>query len=172
MSFRKKALEDTRVKQLVKLLDSSSYKLPTRALIEELKTLHATRYVRILTRQEVMHHQQSKIIRAQLQNQAHRSRAVEIKMGCFDTHAELNKHVRALKKYLALRYANYFQGVAVRQRDLAIDYIMEPANKVLSDLDNVCKIADLLIGDIDEAKWAIQGVLKTLELSTRPERNI
>ena len=163
---------DERVKRFIKTVNRGKVALDTTSMLNELEQLHAAKKIRVVTYKEVVRQGQKTLIKSGLQNQSYRSRCVEIKMKASRQYSVLSEHKDVLYKYILSEHRNKIPGKTKEERNHYIDNILESANRLIYKLENVIEIADLVIDDCDKAAWVISQIVKTLELSTRPERNI
>jgi hypothetical protein len=138
-------------------------------MIAELQEMHASRLSRRLTPEDVLKRFKTRFLNFILQNNAWRSRAVEIKMQCHSVLIKLDEILPVLKKYLKSTYAKelqeYFKTQA--ERDSYIDMLLERAIRQKHLLEGVSKHADLLISDLDAAGWTAKGIIDVMEMATK-----
>lgn len=166
----KKLSKDPRVKAFKQRLENGDFSVDTSSFIAELDRMHATRKVRLLKTKDVIHNAQTKIVSALVQNQAYRSRCVEIKMICFRTQQNLEQHYGSLFDYLKVQYKSDL-GVyrTVSERDSAISTLLGDSTYITNQLDVVVQICDLIIADIDQATWSLKNMTDVLKIAVTPE---
>ena len=166
MSLRNLINQDRRVRRLQRMLRNGDYNVNTAAFRRELQATHSTRLTRRLTVKDVLVRFQTRFLRAVLQNQANRSRFVEIKITCFDTHARLDQHLTKLRQYLMLTYGEQLRRAAstVEERRNVINSCLSAAVELQQEIETVIKIADMVVADIDQTGWAIRNIITAMEL--------
>lgn len=142
-------------------------KIDTAALLQELTNLHATRSMRTLKSSNLLSSVQSKLIDTELENTANRSRCVEIKMKVLTVIIECESVLDAVRKLIHNMFAVEVKesGSTVAERKGAVDSAFIGEVEQLAQLEHVSKLADLVIGDIDQAGWALRRIIDTLALS-------
>jgi len=157
------ASSDTRVKALLKALRQGTYHIDLDGLEREIDSLHLTRMVRSLKTEEVIQSFQKKFIQAALQNQAFRSRLVEIKVKCFRVSAKLEEHIGVVRSYLSIKYPNGLSKYrTVAERKQAINSILEEPMTFLSKLELKDRELELIIKDLDAAAWSLKGIMEAM----------
>src|SRR5271154_6963685 len=134
--FIELANADKRVRALQKALNKGTYHLDLDSLEKEIDSLHLTRQVRSLKTEELIVSFQKKFVDAALQNQAYRSRLVEIKVKCFRTAAKLEDHIAVVRSYLGIKYPNALKEYrTVGERKNAVNSVLEEPIAFLMKLE-------------------------------------
>jgi hypothetical protein len=159
---------DRHVRKLSRMLQGGDYSINTVEFVRELEGLHATRLTRRLKVTDVTQRFQGRFMRAVLQNQATRSRAVEIKMRCFRTQAKLQRHLDDLTKYLMATYAEQLRRAASTkgERENIIKSCYGNATVLLEEMSSAMAIGDLMIADLDQSGWALKHLVDMMQLIT------
>lgn len=166
----KKLSADPKVKKFNRRIMEGDFSIDTSKYMEELDRMHATRNIRLLTKKDVLHNAQSKIVDALIQNQAYRSRCVEIKMICYRTQQSIEQYRESLINYLRIQYRAELGAYKTNsERDSAICSVLDDSELITSQLDVILEISDLIINDIDQASWAIKSLVEVLKLASKPE---
>jgi len=161
--FTELAQKDKRVKALLKALHQGSYQIDLPALELEIDNLHLTRKIRTLKTQEVIASFQTKFLEAALQNQAYRSRLVEIKVKCFRIAAKLDEHISVVKTYLSMTYPNALKAYkTVAERRAAIESVLEEPFSFLKKLELKDKELAEVIKDTDQAGFAMKHIIEAM----------
>ncbi|MDE1905100.1 MAG: hypothetical protein KGH75_01435 [Rhodospirillales bacterium] len=164
--FLEKAKKDKRVIALFKALRNGSYTIDLKGLEKEVDTLHITRQVRKLKTEELLQSFQKRFTDAALENQAYRSRLVEIKVKCYRVSAKLEEHIKVIKGYLASQYPNSLSKYrTASERRQAIDSVLEEPLTFLAKLAMKDKEIELIIKDLDQSAWAMKDVLGAANLN-------
>lgn len=142
-------------------------KIDTAALLQELTNLHATKALRTLKTSALLSSVQTKITEIELENGANRSRCVEIKMKVLTVIIECEAVLDAVRKLIQNMFAVEIKesGSTVAERKSAVDSAFMGEVEQLQQLEHVSKLADLVIGDIDQSGWSIRRIIDTLALS-------
>lgn len=110
------------------------------------------------------------ISKAMLQNGAHRSRAVELAMPLRRFKRTVDKGLKAIKSYIMVEYEAEFAGIRHKtDKELVMEVMLQPAEDLLTELENVIESADLLVADIDQNGFATRD---TVQLTATVHRNI
>lgn len=136
---------------------------------DELMSLHARRALRALNSSGLLQSSVQISIEADLDNQSIRSRAVEIQMKAFRLEASIDSKVSDLKKLLAVRYARSLKQKysSVNERKQYIDAVCQPMIKVVTNLKNVYKLAELVVADCDAAGYTMKRIGDVLALKSK-----
>lgn len=161
MSLHSLLRQDSHVRKLRRLLRKGGFNVNTVEFIRELEGLHTTRLTRRLVVTDVTQRFQGRFMRAVLQNQANRSRTVEIKMRCFRTQAKLKRHLDDLTKYLMARYAEQLRRAAgtKSERENIIKSVYSNAENIQEELNTTMAIADMVIDDLDKTGWTVKNII-------------
>jgi hypothetical protein len=158
-TFRELVATDERMKKFKNMLKKGAYSIDVDALKEEVKTIHATRDVRRLKTKEVIEQFQSKVISARLQNQTYRSRLTEITVTCFEATNTLKDHMDALRKHMRYEYRQQLSQYRTKdERKEVIDNELEKGIRLLSRINNLVKIVEIILKDVDEASWMVKDI--------------
>jgi hypothetical protein len=164
---------DEKCAKLLRDVRSGVYSLDFEALFDEIERMHMQRAIRRVTVSEILAQAQKNLIEAVLQNQAYRSRCVEIQMQCQRKQGKLDKRFGILRNYLLLTYATELGTLRTQaERHNVVDSALSAASSQSSDLNALSEFASLMIADLDQAGWAFQRMVAVLEMSTRPQRNV
>lgn len=172
---RKQIKSDKYVKKVIKMIDSGAFNIDTDLLLKEISNMHRSRKSRNLQLKDVVKHSQDSIIKASLQNQSYRSRCSEIKNNCITIITKLDRHIKYLKNHLKHEYNAVFNDYGYKTNVARESIIEDCLKKVLQHIDDVKTVdnaCNILIEDLDKTSISINTILRTLELSTRPERNL
>ena len=162
-TFIKLAKNDKRVLALQKQLSNGLYHIDLEALETEIDSLHMNRKVRKLKTEEIISSFQKKFIDAALQNQAFRSRLVEIKVKNFRIAARLEEHLDVIKPYLRTQYADSLAKFkTVADKNAAINNVLEKPMRFLQKLENLDKVLETLIKDIDQCSFALKHLIDAM----------
>jgi hypothetical protein len=156
---------DKRVKKLNKMLDNGSFALDTDMRIREMLTSHKVKKLRRLTTRHVLERFQEKVITAMLENQAFRSRVVEIYTECIIISGKLEEHLRGLKGYLKSKYSDQIKKngySTVADKNSLIDAVLEPAIVRQHELKQVISVAKLIQEDLDQGGWSVKNLIEAI----------
>ena len=166
-NFQILATSNKRVRALHKALDNGSYSIDIEGIEKEIDQLHLTRKIRTLKTQEVISAFQAKFIEAALQNQAYRSRLVELKVKCFRVSAKLEEHIGVIRSYLATEYPNALKKYrTVKERRSAIDSVLERPIAFLNKLELKDKELETVIKDLDQCSFSLKHIIDAMAFNT------
>lgn len=161
--FEDLAKKDKRVRALLKALHQGTYSIDIEGLEREIDSLHLTRQVRKLKTEEIIQSFQKKFIEAALQNQAYRSRLVEIKVKCFRVAAKLEEHISVVRSYLGITYPNSLRKYrTVGERKQAINSVLEEPTSFLTKLELKDRELEVIIKDLDQASFSLKHIIDAM----------
>lgn len=100
------------------------------------------------------------IANAMLQNGSHRSRAVELVMPLRRFKRTVEKGLKAIRSYILVEYENEWSGIRHKtDKELVLDVMLQPAEDLLTELENVIEGADQLVADIDQNGFATRDAV-------------
>lgn len=166
MSLYSMIRKDRHVRKLRTMLRSGSYNLNTVEWIRELEAMHAARLIRNIPASDVVQKFQTRFMRAVLQNQSNRSRAVEIRMRCFRVQSRLTRHLDRLAKLLLARYSEQLNRTlsTKAERDNLVRSAFSRADDLLQEITTTMQLADMFIADIDAASWTVKHIIDAMQL--------
>lgn len=166
------ASKDPRVLKLVKLMEGGAFsKINPSELVKELKALHETKSIASLSFEKIEAQPAKILVNAQLRNQRSRSRAVAIKIDCFELSKFLEEHIEAVSRYLSAGFNSHLslEYKTAKDRQAAIDLVLEDFHKMQNKLEVVITIADRVVDDLDKAAWVITNTINLFNLQARRE---
>jgi hypothetical protein len=166
MSIGKLIRRDRRVRRLRGMIKSGTYNVNIAGFIKELESSHTAKLTRRLSVEDVLTKFQTRFLRAVLQNQANRSRFVEIKVRCFVTKERLDRHLTKLRQHLMSRYSGALRNSAGTQeeRRSIVNNELAEAMELQQSIKTVMDIADLIINDVDQAGWDMKRIIDAMTL--------
>ena len=153
------------------MLETGVYSINVAALIKEMEQLHASRKFRTFTSTDVISNFQKRMIVATLENSAHRSRIVEIKVMCFKVNRLLKEHIKITYTYISTKYQSDLKIAfsTAKAREDAINSILEEFIKLSEKLNTAIEIAEFIIKDIDQSYFSMTLLQKVMEQSFKRE---
>ena len=139
--------------------------------LSEIHGLHTSRGVRTITRATAA----KKLADASIQDQSCRSRIVEIAMTVAETRNWLAEAVDNFENYLKTNYSRTLSKVGcttIAQRDAMAEHFTTDARRILSKIDSITEIGDMVIADIDKAAWAIRSCIDAVTVATKRETTL
>lgn len=136
----------------------------------ELEKLHSERDLRTLRQIQIMRKQQESVIKATLQNQAFRSRAIELKMQIMRSKNNLDELVDNFYRYLLTKWGSKVKDLGLKtigERDSFLKQFYSDAERWQRNVNSTLEIIDVLVDDLDQAGWAIMRIVKALELANK-----
>jgi len=136
---------------------------------DEISSLHVRRDVRALNSKELLQSAQRRMIDSNVDNQAVRSRCVEIQMMALKQKIVFEEIVTDLRKYLTAKYGVYLKknyGSAPERRAV-IESVLSKAVRMTDRLDHVIKLAGLVIEDADASGFTLKRIGDILAIKAR-----
>lgn len=156
--------EDPRVVRGLKSLKQSELDLD--GLTKELMGLHSSRSLRALSRKKILASSATILIDSTLQEAAFRSRAVEIQANVLYQSMKKDEIFTTLRKYILSRYKKSLEKKGFKsltsQRDYVSAMIFDKYLTESRQMENLLKIAELVIGDIDASGWGLKRIEEVL----------
>lgn len=128
--------------------------------------LHKTRELRLLKRGN----RASKLGDASLQDQATRSRLVEIAITVLDKRNGLEKAIHGTYKHIEAHYSSmlFAKGCKLKTEQKAvIESALSTARGKLEQMDTLIEIVDRIIEDCDQGGFALKRSLDALDIATK-----
>lgn len=165
--FKEKALKDKYVKLFLQKIEKGTYSINYQKYIEEVKSIHASRMIHILSTKDLLGSQKA-ILDCIVENQQKRSRLVTIKTECVRKESILTEKIETLSKYiksvfnrqLTLEYSTQ------QARNVAVESLFSDAEEQIQKMQSLTKIIDIILIDIDQAGWATRNIVEVLKISS------
>lgn len=170
MGFKTKLADDkVFTKNMKKLLRIQS---KDEAWANELESLHARRGIRALKSNSLLESSQKIAIDSNIDNQAVRSRCVEIKISALRQQIVMDETISLLRKYLGSKYSKYLttKYKNVTEKRNAIEYVLEPIVRVEDRIKLVIKLADVVIDDCDSAGYTMHRIGEVLNSKSKERK--
>jgi uncharacterized protein YutE (UPF0331/DUF86 family) len=150
----------SRIKRLLKQHDPDS-------LFREMSSMQASRISRTIKVHDVLAASQHRLIEANLQNSAFRSRVVEIRTNITRTYIIIEDLIDRCKKYIRHQYSSELKAKfpTVGERSAFIDSVMNREKTQLVELGSIMDICDIFIEDYDQGGWSYKRIGEILQLS-------
>lgn len=146
----------------------SSLKSKDEVWLHELESLHARRGIRALNSNALLQSSLKISIDSNIDNQAVRSRCVEIKISALKQQLLLRESIEYLKKYISSKYSSKLQSIGnMTERKAYVELILSPIIKQEERIKMVTKIADEVIGDCDSAGFALLRINEALNMKSK-----
>lgn len=135
----------------------------------ELESLHARRGIRALQSNALLESSKRISIDSNIDNQAVRSRCVEIKISALRQQLVMEEVITKLRKYLASQYAKFLtkKYKNVNEKRAAIEYVLEPIVRLEHRLKLTIKLADVIIDDTDSAGYTMHRIGEALQMKSK-----
>ena len=136
---------------------------------EEIENLHVSRGIRALNTTALLQSSVHVGIESNIENQAVRSRCVEIKMRALKQILTFEETAKYLKKYIGAKYARQLKKSygTITERKATIDYALNEIDNLVERLKFVVKIADVVIEDTDAAGYSLHRIGTLLEQKSK-----
>ncbi len=138
-------------------------------MLDELEDIHRNRKVRKAIGDALFTDRGPKLLNVAIEeNQGHRSRAVEIKMSAARPSSLLEMQVDDTVAYIRTRHRAVLRELKnVAERKGTIDSVLAPVVRKLKEYKRVSDYADLVIQDLDQAKWSLQNRKELISIERR-----
>jgi len=166
-------LADPRVNKLLRDVKEGTLGLDVETLLDEIDTIHGTRIVRRLqVDSNLGKNDRNEVNKALLQNQSSRSRIVEIQSQAVRRRLLVNRRYTRTLDYVRSSYQDVLKtcGSTVNDREAMIRRIFDPVVAVLLDFESIEEYASLIITDIDQARWVLQGLRASMSEELQEHR--
>lgn len=157
--------DDDKVVSFKKAYDQGRYSIDSEKYLVEIENMHITRNVRTLDADSIVR-EIPKVIEAIAQNQAVRSRIVEIKMKATRVSTKLKFKKETLINYLSVRYKEELRSQKGTQseRNALIQEVFSFTTPSFTELQVLTDFCDLVINDIDQAAWSLKSIIDCLKI--------
>jgi len=146
----------------------SSLKSKDEVWLTELESLHSRKAIRALNSNSLLQSSLKITIDSNIDNQAIRSRCVEIKISALKQQLVLRESIEYLKKYISSKYSSKLQSVGnMTERKGYVELLLAPLIKQEERLKLVTKIADEVIEDADSAGFMLKRINDALEMKSK-----
>jgi hypothetical protein len=136
---------------------------------EEINKLHAGRKSRLISRRTPS----KKLIDGLGQDQAYRSRLVEILLHINKVYGTLQELQEMTKDYILITYKEHYSSFRSKgDREAAVKMVLAKSNRLLNKLDTLETLCNLVIGDIDKAYWVFKAALDAKAPMTTKDRTL
>lgn len=137
--------------------------------IEEIENLHVSRGIRALNVTALLESSIYNSIESNIDNQAVRSRCVELKIRALKQVTVIEELTTKLKKYILNKYGNHLKRKysTLNERKAAVDYIVVDAEQRIDKLKFVVKLCDIVIDDCDSAGYTLMRIGNMLEQKSK-----
>jgi hypothetical protein len=148
-----------------------NFRLPLESLMDEIKLAHQQRVVRRLNTTDPNF--VDRVIEAHLNDQAVRSRTTEIIIRCVRAHTLLLNAVESLRYHLLIVFSDELKSFrTIAERAQVVNMAIRTFESFLTDVSVLKESAQLVVGDIDKAAWALKSVITAMEMHHNPERRL
>lgn len=167
MKFKDRLKEDKLFTKKMKQLLNMKSKDET--WCDELESLHARRGIRALRSNVLLESSIKVSIDSNIDNQAIRSRCVEIKISALRQQIIIEETVDLLKKYLSSNYSEFLakKYKTATEKKAAIDYVLSKVSNLEDRLKLVIKLADVVIDDCDSAGYTLHRINEALTMKSK-----
>ena len=172
MSFIELASNDKAIIKIKTLMESGIYaKINTKELKQELLALHNTKSVVSMSFDKIFANPAKLLSSSMLKNQRSRTRAVAIKMECYEVLCLLKEHMETAVNYLRSKYQQQLNSEfkVSKDKDSAIAQVLVDFYKKQRKLESVIWVADSVVEDLDKAGWTIKNTIDLFNLQARRE---
>lgn len=136
--------------------------------LEEVISLHKSRSIRTLAGKSSAR----RIQESGMQDQAYRSRCVEILLHITRNRNHLASALDAIVKYIENEYQAQLSKMGYRTKTsqrAVCNLLVSSAYSKVEHLDSILEMVGLVIEDIDKAAWVVKNAISALEIATKRE---
>lgn len=165
--------KNVKYKSFKRKLENGVYYADTTKYMQEMQNMHISRKIRITKSSDLLSSNQKNLLEISLQNQAYRSRIVEIQIDLTKQMNAIDAHIDNLKTYLGIKYNDIIKREfrTAAERTNFLDDLFRDAMTISSQLDSALDIIKILIQDIDQASFCIRHLISVLELGIKKDQN-
>ena len=173
MAKSTKLVKNRRYRRLLKAVASGIYAFPFDTTLDEVRDLHHDLTVRKLTAKSLRRGQQEKLLAANLQNQAYRSRILEILIQVRQHYNNLEQEYNLTRDYLLQEYPKQFAEYRTKEERMrALATLFEPVVILMKKYGNLQGDIQLILDDLDKMAWTIKTTLDILNLGGKKEYQV
>lgn len=162
--LRKLIRKDAQFKKVNKFFEHVAEELSVEALYKEIQNLHKMRSSRSLDRSSKAF--LDRVVEANLQDQAYRSRLAEIQMECSRILSKYEPIIEDLVLFLHAQYLESLKGFLSAKQDRLefLQGLCKDHVRFLRDLRSVDEAAKIVITDIDKAGYMFKNLIEAVKI--------
>lgn len=162
--LRKGLRKDSRFKKVVKFFSTLAEEISVVGFQDEIRRLHKTRAMRSLDRSSKAF--LDKIVEANLQDQAYRSRLAEIQLDCTRTLAQYEPIIEDLVSYLYVEYLDTIKPFFTAKQDRMefLNSLCKEQVTFLREIRSVLEGCRIVIEDIDKAGYMFKNLIEATKI--------
>jgi chemotaxis methyl-accepting protein methylase len=112
-----------------------------------------------------------RMVDANIQDQANRSRIVELRMSVLKLYSTLEFAMGAVGDFMIAKYGKQL-GTNSEERQARVATLTTAGGKFLQRLNSFLEISEEAIKDIESTSWTFKEITKELELNSRPDVHV
>ena len=157
------------VVQAKKRIGAILEKLSITDLIEETMRLQSERSTRTLKASDVIASTQMKMTTAILENAAHRSRLVEIRMKAMRSHLQCEVVINALVRFLQNKFVLEVKEAASTkdERRALLTSGLVGENDLVDEVKQLLALTETAIDDLDKTAWSLKSIVELMTITHR-----
>lgn len=163
--LRKKLRKDKQFLKVVKFFNNVANEISISGFYNEISSLHKRRSSRTLNRGEKSF--LDKVVEADLQDLAYRSRIAEIELACVQTVAEYGPILDDLVVYLRAEYLEELRGFfkAKGEQEEFCQSLCKNQVKFIRDVKTVQEAARIVVTDIDKSSFRLSNLIEVAKIA-------
>ncbi len=162
--------EDKTYKRSKKRLEIIMQDIDIKALINEIYSLHVTRGVTALSGRKIVQDSMRILINSSVEEIAARSRCTSIKLSVLQALIDIEELHSHLSKYILSKYAGQMRQdghTTITSQKAQVDVYLRQFIEIKRNLENIMKMADLVLTDVDAAGWSLKRIQEALDSSKK-----
>lgn len=141
--------------------------------LDEIRNMHKSRPVRILGLGSTTP-SGKKLAKAAMVDQAYRSRCVELVVNVVVHRDALEQAISIIKKHIEGSYSDYMKSLGLRgitERRTLVNSLVSIASDLLSEMETLVRIGDIIIQDVDRASYALKHAVDSIQVALKREKS-
>lgn len=162
--------QDPQYKKFKKLLNTTMSDIDIDMLIKELSTLHISRVSPKLKTQVVIRDSVNELVNSSVDEIGTRSRCTTIKMTALQAKLNIDEYYRHLSKYLLSKHGAALKksgDTTLTAQKATVDVYLRLFIEARNSLENLMKLVDIVLEDIDQASFGLSRIKDVIELAAR-----
>lgn len=139
-------------------------------LVKELSSLHNSRVSPRLKTQVVIRDSVHEIINSSVDEIATRSRCTTIKLTALQAKLDIDELYLHLSKYLLSKHGNHLKksgDTTLTAQKATVDVYLRLFIQARNSLENLMKLVDIVLHDIDQASYGLSRIKDVIELASK-----
>lgn len=161
---------DKTYKRSKKRLELIMQDIDTKALVNEIYSLHVTRGVTALSGKKIVQDSMRILINSSVEEIAARSRCTSIKLSVLQALIDIEELHSHLSKYILSKYASHMKAeghTTITSQKAQVDVYLRQFIEIKRNLEYIMKMTDLVLADVDAAGWSLKRIQEAIDGSKK-----